>query len=467
MLCRCHRGGVLLEEHVMRVRRTLATLVTVALGATLLTSSPAAGSDPIVWVDAFRQARLSPNGDGVGDTASISVTVSDVIEESRLTWNLAPVGGEDLLSEPVEVPFEGLFVAWDLDPAAAGLDLTEGVYTLTVEWTGVKDGLNVAVQDAMPLTVDFTAPQLAVTAMAEVFYPTKDDWPRQYANTVKFGVAYTPTAIDNNHYSYEWRVVNADGRVVARATDNSRWDSKVVWDGRSRGSRAPEGSYRLELTASDSVGNTAEYVADAPVRLSHAAYRRVAWHKTVTARGSMFADWSGDCGRIRKPGVKGGKGSLGYYSNGRCQTDDVSKGVAVAAHRVVLPRSEAYSTVRIRAHGGPVERRHLAGLRGISNEDTALGRLTALSGPWGMVGWIRHRASRMMWRDRAIYWYVNTGYGQRFDITSFDLTLKRTIWTGPRGTAPYSRTAAGRPAMRAPEHPDRRTSARRVNGAAS
>ena len=395
-----------------------------------------------VDVYASGAAIFSPNGDGVAETLPMGMGVDTDLTDAAATWTMLDESGTEVLPAPVSLDVTGLGaetdVAFTIDPLALGSSLSDGDYSVKVVLTGTVDGRSFSGAASTAVTVDTTAPAI-VSAVPRVasFNPHYDDWSKPYRDVVVFSVSRSgPTP-----WSSRADVIDASGSVVARDIDYSWWSrGQVRWSGRARYGRVvPEGAYRIRLTARDYIGNES-VVESSEVTLSHAAYESRKWEKTVSAADSLFANWSGRCGLLRKPGIRGGRGSLGYYSNGRCRTNDAAKGVAAAAHKVVLPSAEKYGPVRFRVNGGAVDATSRAGFLTISNKDQPLGRLQALSSTWGWQRQVRRQAKDMVWQDRAIYWMVNCGYGQRYDVAEFGVTLNYVVWTGPSGTAPYRST---------------------------
>ena len=395
--------------------------------------------------------RFSPNGDGRSDAIGFPVRAPVTPTYVEGSWTLLTTEGQELVPPtPMQVgpvaPFEyGVYV----DPLAAGAtDLPEGDMVLRATVKATEHGHLFSQTLSIDVESDLSGPPPApVTTRYPSFAPHPDFYPGGYRDRAVFDIevdTYPKVAI-----------VDSDGTVMAepfvsfRASGSAAYTS---WDGDYPRTR-PEGDYRLRVVLSDDVGNqTVSY--SAPVTLSYDYYQEKSRIIRVSAQKSLFDNWSGRCGRLRKPGLRGGKGSIGYYSEGKCKTDNPSRGAAAAAHRLRLPAGDWFDTLRFRVDGGPLVRNHRAGFLTISNDDTALGSLKPLDDTWRWHLKVQRRGKDMVWPDGSIYWLVNSGYGQRYDVRRFEVKMVYGDWTGVPGSEPYPAQVPARSASTR-ETPDR------------
>ena len=206
-------------------------------------------------------------------------------------------------------------------------------------------------------------------------------------------------------------------------------DSTFGWDGRryDTGSLFPAGSYRFRVRMTDEVGNVGMF-AGGTVTLTAKRLHAKTWTRTISARASLAANWSGNCSSLRKPGLRGMTGSVGYYSKSKCsgRTADsrVAAGLTCCGCR---PRDDVQHRLDQGVRRGrQAEARHRAGqflLR--PNGDVLTTR--ALSPSHGWLAGGSTKASRLMDGARWIGWAVSTAYGQRYDVKSFTVTLTYSV----------------------------------------
>jgi hypothetical protein len=335
-------------------------------------------------------------------------------------------------------------------PTQLGLTLTDGDYLVRVDVTGTQGGREFTGRASTEFTVDLTGPAIdSITFSADTFFPVKDALVKQYANNVSVDVVG-----DHSGTSGSIAAVDADGKhywLIVRGSTTTPTGWRFTWNGQDYTEHVlPEGDYRLELTSEDDWHNVT-VAQSGLVTISHSAYVGHVWAKFVNARTTLHRNWSGRCGLLRKPGLRGGKSSIGYYSNGRCGTRNVDKGAAVGLHRVRVPAADAYGQIDLIAHGGPVDRGNRAGLTTWSNvSDQPLGDTVTLSARWGWHQHVKRPGADMVWPDRSIYWVVGCAYGQRYDVSRLRVEVNYATWNGPSGTEP-STTSGHRWSRAAPE----------------
>jgi hypothetical protein len=378
---------------------------------------------------------FSPNGDGRFDVLQVAMTSEYDIADLQASWTLVDASGASLLSpKPIDLSAPtGDSVSFTVDPAAVGLSLAHGTHTLRVNFTGTDHGRAFTGVAAAEVLVDVTGP--AITSLIidhDVFYPVRDDGPKQYLNVVHVNADFGEP-VDSGRVD----ILDATGAVVARDLQGDWANGRFKWEGEDLSGRriVPEGVYRFKIAARDQLG-TAEVGFSSPFTVSHGAYTRRTWKKQVTAKSTLFKDWSGRCGLLKMPGLRGGPGSIGYYSEAKCRTPSVEAGVAEALHRVKVPHGDVYKTLTIRAYGGPVDPGNRVGMIGFANTGEIIGSTRALSADWGWHDGVRASAAAMVYGDRSVYWNVACGFHQRYDITKFALELDFIEWDGPTGSHP-------------------------------
>lgn len=369
---------------------------------------------------------FSPDGNGLVDT----VTASVALEEApglTATWSLLDAAGA------VAVPAQDIDVTdpaattFTVDPAAAGVtDLATGGYTLVVDASapGGKNGFTA--RTSTPLDVDVDGPvPTAVTTTLATFYPVDDG----YRDEVGVRLSVEDSGLGaGTATGGVIRVLAADGKVVRRFGRADLPDGfTFAWDGRTAQKEIVPGTYRLEAVLTDDAGNRA-VASSREVTVSDKELVRRTWTRTVTARASLARNDSGRCSRLRFPGLHGWKGSIGYLSQARCtgSATDASR-IAAGVHGLRVPRAVRYHRVSIAAYGGSSKKGtgdraglHFFGNEGLLGDTAVLGPKVGWHGAGGRLG------SKMVSPQRNVFWAVSTGYGQRYDVKSFRVTVSYT-----------------------------------------
>jgi hypothetical protein len=186
---------------------------------------------------------FSPNGDGVGDVASIRGRFTESVAWTlRVTDSAAHVLLQTTGSgSTFTVPWNGL---------VGGHPVADGQYTVSV--TGVDAWANAPAHSTRQVTVDTHAPALISltpgAASAQWFSPNGDG--------VKDTVTVTGTASESG--ALVVRMLNSasavvDGWLVPTGTGATA----VTWDGRrASGAYAPDGVYTFRIAPRDAAGNT-------------------------------------------------------------------------------------------------------------------------------------------------------------------------------------------------------------------
>ena len=215
--------------------------------------------------------------------------------------------------------------------------------------------------------------------------------------------------------------------------------------GRTRTGHLSPGTYTVRASLSDKAGNAAVWDTTVKVVSDHLVDRDKTF--TVSASGSLVDAWAGSCSTVRKPALGGPKGSLGLYSNTKCDGGDTWKKTGVATvHAFRLP--EAYSVHKIQISGNGGSSSRVRGSRAyLELWDNAAKTWKAdylmLSGSgWhSMPG--TTATQRYVDSHRWVAWRAVTGYGAWYDVNAFRVrVVYQELVTG--------RPTTGRPVRSSP-----------------
>lgn len=226
-------------------------------------------------------------------------------------------------------------------------------------------------------------------------------------------------------------VFSHSGVLTNPAAETFRWDGR--WPS---GSIVPEGRYKLTFTAVDDSLNTSE-PANAWVSVSHKKLVRKKLVKTVRAAPSKYDQFVGACSTLRKPSLRGWTGSLGYYSNTKCnRPNNFDSSVAWSLNATRVPRAfeNRYHSLTIKEYGGAAKRhpgsRLLIQYWRTSDDEWVLakflgGKLGTHSGP------TTNNAKAFVepdpeTGDRWVVWSAMTAVGERYDVRDFTVVLTYT-----------------------------------------
>ena len=210
---------------------------------------------------------FSPNGDGQGDSTTISGRFTEAVAWTLRVRNAA----DDLLFETTgsgasfDVPWDGL---------VAGHPVPDGTYKVSV--SGVDGWDNAPAAATRSVKIDTVAPALeSVTPGADTtqwFSPNGDG----FRDTVSV------TAANGETGALIVRVLDAGAALVKKWTvDNEGAAQTLTWNGRnSAGAVAPDGTYTIRVTPQDLAGNTGPEV-DRTVKL-------IAGLRSVASTRSIF-----------------------------------------------------------------------------------------------------------------------------------------------------------------------------------
>lgn len=226
---------------------------------------------PVVKVITESPQYLSPNDDGVQDTASGKFTVHIKIKSDegyvpqygiKISNSAGEMIVEDINKENSDVNFiRRIFmgaeefdlekeISWDGKDADENV-APDGEYSSTL-W--VKDASNnITEVTLLQFIVDTKAPDVTITAEHDYFSPNGD------GNQDTFIINHSGSV----ESKWEGIIKDSAGNTVKTASWTDAAPDEVVWDGMlTDGTQAPDGSYVYTLTGSDKSGNTASFTLD-------------------------------------------------------------------------------------------------------------------------------------------------------------------------------------------------------------
>ena len=191
---------------------------------------------------------FSPNGDGVRDAVTYTVTLP---ESQQLALTVTtPDGTVVAAAQPLGTfPAGSTSLSWT-GRTAGGAALPGGRYVLQVTASAVVDGRTlIGTATSTPVTVDLVAPTMTgLTASGYTFFPVKDGYLDTFAPLVTLNEGGTLTLT----------VRSGNGVVLKRLTGvRPVGRAALVWDGTNTAGRAvAAGRYQWQYTVTDVAGNT-------------------------------------------------------------------------------------------------------------------------------------------------------------------------------------------------------------------
>ncbi len=208
---------------------------------------PKDSTAPRVWGVDGGTSRFSPNGDDVGDTATVTGNLS---ETAAWTATVKDADGGALKT----ATGNGATFALTWDGTTGGGTAADGAYSVSVD--AVDAWGNASSSSAGKLTIDTVAPELGTVTPAadpEPWFSPNGDGSR---DTVSL-TAGVPEA-----GTLTMRVVNGAGAVIRKDIVPVAAGSKAMpWDGRDlHGAVAADGEYDIRLSLTDAAGNASPQV---------------------------------------------------------------------------------------------------------------------------------------------------------------------------------------------------------------
>ncbi|MBN2440478.1 MAG: gliding motility-associated C-terminal domain-containing protein [Spirochaetales bacterium] len=220
---------------------------------------------PVITVNTVGPQYLSPNGDGVQDTASFTFTV--VIKEKskegyvpkygiKISDSTGNIVVENVNKEKSDVNFfSALFmgykeftldkeVTWD-GKNSDGTVLPDGTYDSTL-WVKDSSG-NLTEEPLEQFILDTGAPKVTINLEYQYFSPNGD------GNQDNLVITHSGTL------EAEWvgTILDSTGAVMKKETWTNAEPGEIVWDGMlPDGNRAPDGTYSYTIKGTDVSGNS-------------------------------------------------------------------------------------------------------------------------------------------------------------------------------------------------------------------
>jgi hypothetical protein len=198
---------------------------------------------------------------------------------------------------------------------------------------------------------------------------------------------------------------------------------KARFYGRStRGAKLPAGRYSFSVTMVTASGLRATSVRK---RFSLSWKRLVArtGKRVVSASGSRYGGFIGDCSRRTTPAVASGwTRSIGYYSNRYypyCWVDSLSD-AAASFHRIRLPAAVKYGPVRVGAYGRAAVRgsHDYAGLFYVTAGGSSYGRGVLLRAS-GRTYYLPPGPGWLLGAGRTLHWDALTANTNWYQVKNF------------------------------------------------
>lgn len=372
------------------------------------------------------RAEVSPNGDGVEDTAIAAFILAEPSAVVAEVWQ----GNAQLRSIDLgDVAADDAKRVDLLDDL--GGPLPDGEYEVLYRASLTADS---AVQEVAPtrLTVDTAAPVVLNKQLPYgTFFPYRD----RYRDVVQ------PTIRLNERVEvHKVEIRNATDDVVYSSGAPERSRAKpftygFLWDGRLLGGPLPRGEYRISWTLIDAVGNATSATQRVTIDDDLVVERDV----TMRVKASAAVDWEiGRCSAVRKdPRTSGGRLLL---SDEKCDSSpyDNRKHIVAAYYRVTIPKSLRPQRLGLDVFGGAV--------RSGSYLGTAV--WWDSKGKYGQVNWsgpaterhdlLKTRTSETadVLRGRRLYWVSFVNQGMQYRVRDFTVTTTRAFLVEPATPAP-------------------------------
>ncbi len=126
----------------------------------------------------------------------------------------------------------------------------------------------------------------------------------------------------------------------------------LTWNGKDdEGVLVPEELYAFTIKTTDQFGNFS--VCQIGVEVDHGKITRTTFTQKASAAESELDRLVGRCSLLRNPSLRDWQGSLGYYSNKKCE-DGFNPSRVATANGILVPRAyqNKYHSLQIKAYGG-------------------------------------------------------------------------------------------------------------------
>ena len=129
-----------------------------------------------------------------------------------------------------------------------------------------------------------------------------------------------------------------------------------TWDGTDQaGHLVPAGTYSLHARATDTAGNTGDWVDGGTVTVDSRRLTTLTWQKAVSATDSLLTTSVGRCSVLRRPSAHLWAESIGLLSGYRCRSSRAADLLVSTQHRLTVPTVAApgsYRTLAVSVYGG-------------------------------------------------------------------------------------------------------------------
>jgi hypothetical protein len=386
---------------------------------------------PGLYISRGASIAVSPNGDGVDDTARVALSVA---ERSTL---VAEIWQQTQLVRSEEL---GTLTANDLHRFDAlddlGGSLPDGQYRVRYVASLTADpGVQQSVDTR--LSVDTQAPEvLAKSLPYRTFYPYRDRYLDDIRPTVRVNEQLAVRRVEIRNASDEL-VFESSAPEFDRA---EKFTYGFLWEGRLSGGPLPKGEYFVNWTLADDVGNTTTTTQRVVVDDDLVVERDV----TIRVKASDAIDWEiGRCSAVRKdPRFAGGRLML---SDEKCDSSpyDNRKHIVAAYYRVSIPRSLRPQNLSLQVWGGSAQGRSFMGTV-VWNDSRGKWGDTRWSRPpseWHSLLSTRGETTDEVLRGRRLYWVSFVNRGMQYRIRDYRIETTRAFLVEPAVPAPENRAS--------------------------
>lgn len=238
-------------------------------------------------------------------------------------------------------------------------------------------------------------------------YPVVDG----YRDTITFG-----WKLDQAVSSLTLDVVDSATNTSVFSDPLAATATSYVWNGLvPGGSVAPDGTYYVRITA-DNGADPADSNNGPLFSLSNKKLTQHTLTKRVTAGGSQVFMIAGKCSQVRRPGLRLGAGSIGYYSNTKCTK--AHEDMVLSAHQIAVPSSFRPAKASLSAYGMATKAGSTMSV-GFTSDRTPLKLGSAR-------GWHNGTLHAVKTDPGGLSWMALAGQGNRYDIKYFKITYTYT-----------------------------------------
>lgn len=317
--------------------------------------------------------------------------------------------------------------------------LTGGTYPLAVTVHGhFPAGDLVSDELTTEVVVDDVGPVLSTEISAALFFPVADG----YHDYVDITTSSSEPAV------YRYDLLAEDGSLLNSLSGFSEelaTGAQRRWTGRAGGDLVGAGTYRIQVTARDAVGNDSVTVTE-PFTVDLARRKTVTTRTELAPSKVVYDKFVGKCSSLVSPSSHRWKFSLGYYSQTRCKRDKGNASAVVVWHAWWLPTSmrglKSYETIWVDQYGGPavgharsymvmgyIDTAGAFGKRVQFNRGVRWHSATSVTSQYDFEHWIRYQGGRPY-----VVWSNGLTAGSRYDIKTFSLNVRFEALVEPDGS---------------------------------